>query len=407
MIQLLKIAWRSLWRHRRRTLITLSSIVMSLAIAAYFITLADGMYGQMLHGVLRMQAGHVTVEQAEYQDAPAVDLVVAGERELREQVDALEGVENTKSIVLGQGIASTGAGTEAVAIAGVEPKVEASISPLVGRIRSGSYLDGELRSAVVGEELARRLELAVGDKLVLSGNDRSGQLTQEMLRVRGIFSTGALEMDAHYVQVPIDFARRLYGMGPDEATQVGVVIANPHRQDEVLAAVAPIAAEHRAVALPWQEILPELSTFMRIDKGANYVFQVFIIVMAMFTIFNTLLMSVLERKREFAVMLAVGTPPSRVKAQVFTEAAIMGLLGVVAGLALGALAAWGTDGYDLSAQMPGGFDVGGFLVEPRLNMQVDPSTFAWLGAGSLVAILLMAVVPMFRIDSINVTEAFR
>jgi ABC-type lipoprotein release transport system permease subunit len=407
MTLLLKLAWRSLWRHRRRTLITLSSIVMSLAIALYFITLADGMYGQMLHGVLRMQAGHITVENPEYVDAPAIDLLVPRETSLRERIEKLDGVESTKAVVLGQGIASTGAGTVGVAIAGVEPAVEASMSPLVRRIEDGQYLNGDPRSVVVGAELARRLELAVGNKLVLSGNDRSGQLTQEMVRVCGVFSTGALEMDGHYVQVPIDFARRLYGVDRDEATQVGVVLDDPHRQAELLATVTPLAADQGAVALPWQQVLPELSTFMRIDKGANYVFQVLIVVMAMFTIFNTLLMSVLERKREFAVMLAVGTAPARVKAQVFMEAAIMGLVGVVIGLSLGALAAWATDGYDLTAYMPDGLDVGGFLVEPRLYMKVAPETLGWLGGGSLAAILAMTVVPVLRIDSIKVTEAFR
>ncbi len=406
-MQLLKLAWRSLWRHRRRTLITLSSIVMSLAIASYFITLADGMYGQMLHGVLRMQAGHITVENAEYQDAPAIDLLVAREASLRGLIEKIDGVESTKAIVLGQGIASSGSGTVGVAIAGVEPAVEVGMSPLVGRIQEGEYLNGDLRTVVVGAERARRLELEVGSKVVLSGNDKSGQLTQEMVRVCGIFSTGALEVDGHYVQVPIDFARRLYGVAEDEATQVGVVLSNPRRQAELIAEVEAAVDDRDDAVLPWQRVLPELSTFMRIDKGANYVFQVLIIVMAMFTIFNTLLMSVLERKREFAVMLAVGTPPARVKAQVFVEAAIMGLLGVAIGLLLGALAAWGTDGYDLGAYMPEGLDVGGFLVEPRLYMKVDPTTLGWLGGGSLMAILLMAVVPVLRIDSIKVTEAFR
>ena len=407
MIQLLKLAWRSLWRHRRRTIITLSSIVMSLAIASFFITLANGMYARMLFGVLRMQSGHLTIENPEYPDAPAIDLVVRHQHELRDQIQRLDGVERTKAIVMGQGIASSGSASVGVAVAGVEPKVESSLSPLVHQIRHGQYLDGQLRTAVVGAELARRLELGVGSKLVLSGNDRSGQLTQEMVRVRGIFETGSLDVDGHYVQVPIDFARRLYGLGEDETTQVGVVIDNPRRQKQLLGEVDRIVADRDAIALPWQKVLPELSTFMRIDKGSNYVFQILIVVMAMFTIFNTLLMSVLERKREFAVMLALGTPPARVKAQIFAEAAIMGALGIGLGLGLGALLAWVTNGYDFSSSMPDGFEVGGFLVEPRLYMHVDPQTLLWLGGTSFAAILLMTVVPLARIGSIKVTDAFR
>ena len=409
MRSLLHMAWRSVWRHRRRTILTIASIAGALSVAVFFLAIADGMYGRLLHDVLRMQAGHLTVENAQHLEAPAIDLTVEGVSDLRRRIDALPGVAATKELVVGQGVVGSAQGTVATAIVGVQPTEEAAMSPLVARLTAGTYLEADDdRAAVIGAEMARRLEADVGTRLVLYTNDTHGQMVQQMVRVKGVFETGSSDIDGHYLQVPIGFARTVFAMNADEATEIGILLANPDQQEKVLSEVESlVAGDDRLAVWPWERIMPELSTFMTVDKGSNDVLQFIILMLAMFTIFNTILMSALERKREFAVMLALGTPSSRVAAQLLVESLLLGLVGCVVGVLVGVGVSLATDGVSLASSLGGSFEVGGFIVNPVLRVKLSWRITLGLGAAMLGAMALMAVVPMFRIRRIRVTDAFR
>jgi ABC-type lipoprotein release transport system permease subunit len=113
------LAWRSVWRNRRRTFITVASIGMGLSIAIFFIAMAEGVYNQVVHDGVRMQAGHITLENPGYQTAPAVDLRIDGVTKLRMQIERLAFVELTKLLILGQGVANSSAGAVGISVMGV------------------------------------------------------------------------------------------------------------------------------------------------------------------------------------------------------------------------------------------------------------------------------------------------
>ncbi|MFH1681993.1 MAG: ABC transporter permease, partial [Candidatus Eisenbacteria bacterium] len=317
-----RLAWRSVWRNRRRTIITVVSIGFGLAFAVILIALGEGMYEQMIDNALRMQAGHINIEHPEYRAAPAVDLFVELPPGLRERIDAMREVESARSIVSARGVARTGRGSVGVLILGVEPANERATSPVARHIVKGEYLDPEDGGRVViGRDLADQLEVDLGEKLVLSANDAEGNLREELCRVRGIFRTGVDEVDGYILQVDIDFARRLLSLPEGSATEVAVLLENPEDQAKVLGRIRSLleGARSSAVALPWEKVLADLAAYIKVDRASNWIFQGLLIVIVLFTIFNTILMSVLERGQEFAVILALGTPPRMVERQVMTE----------------------------------------------------------------------------------------
>ena len=409
MTQLLLLSWRSIWRHPRRTVLTMASMALALALAVVFLAIGDGMYGRLLHEVLRRQGGQLTIENARHLEAPSVDLAVDHVADLRARLARLPHVATTKVLLVSQGVANSADGAVGIEVMGIEPSHEASLSPLPRRLIAGHYLDDrDERSVLLGAESARRLKVGVGDKVVLAGNDVDGQLVQEMARVKGIFRTGALELDGHLVQVPIQFGRRLFGLRPDQATQIGILLDSPDAEAPTLRRVRALLADRRALAVwPWQKVMPELSTFMQVDKGSNVVFQVIILLMAAFTIFNTVLMSALERKREFAVMLALGTPRRRVKLQLLFESVALGAAGSALGVLLGASVATWLDGFSLARWLRDGMEVGGFLMDPVLRMKLTLLTTVGLGGVMTGAVALMSLVPMSRLKHIQVTDAFR
>lgn len=407
---ILRLAWRSLWRSRRRTLLTVSSIVVGTALALFFLTMADGMYKKLVDEAVRMNAGYVTVEHPDYGRDLSIDLAVRPVEEVRRVAASIAGVKSVMALIQGQAVVSTGSGSAGVALLGVDPDAERGVSPLALKIVAGRYLaDGDERGAVIGARLAERLNLEPGKKLVATTNDSNGQLVSEMLRVTGIFRVGMEEADGFLVQVPLDTARRIYRLGADEATRVGLVLETPRDQRRVLGELRRRLSGQELAVLPWQEVMPDLAGFMAVDKGFNYVFQGIVLFIIGFTILNTILMSVLERTREFAILMAIGTSPLRLRLQVAVESLFIGLLGTSGGLLLGGLASWyfQIHGLDLSGIYSDDTTIVGYAIDPLIKNELSAPALLLTGGVVLALTLVIGVYPAWRSARISLPAVLR
>jgi ABC-type lipoprotein release transport system permease subunit len=405
-----RLAWRNIWRNKRRTIITVLSIGLGLTFAIFFITLAEGAYHQMVRDGVRMQAGHITLEHKDYRIAPAVDLYLSNPGELRSRIESLRGVESTKLLIMGQGVAKSGTGAVGVAIMGVEPSVELLTSPIARRIKDGEYLgDDDGSSVVIGSTLARRLKLDLGKKMVITTNDANGELVEELCRVKGIFETGSEEIDGYLVQATVGFARELFVMPEGSTSQLGVILVDQNRLKRVLPEIRAMVNDSDAVVLTWREVMPELAAYITIDRSSNYIFQAILIGLILFTIFNTILMSVLERRQEFAILLAIGTPPRRLQTQVLVESAFLGLIGVGVGLILGGLLAYyfQVRGLDMSSLLEEGISISGLAMETKMHAKLCIPTILKLGGLVFLATLLLSLVPMRRAANTPFTDVLR
>jgi ABC-type lipoprotein release transport system permease subunit len=405
-----RLAWRSIWRNRRRTLITIISIGFGLACTVFFIAIAEGVYAQFIDQVVRMQAGHITMENPRYRSGPAVDIWFEAPESLRSQIEKMPQVERTKLIILGQGIARSASGDVSVTLMGVEPSVELHTSPLVRHMIEGRYLDNQDGPwVVIGSGLAKRLKLGVGKKMVITTNDTAGNLVDELCRVRGIFKTGSVEIDGYFIQAPIAFARRLFDLPEEGVTQLGVVLRTPQAQEAVLQRTRMMVSEQDIAVLPWQEVIPEIASYIKLDRGSNLIFQAILVFLILFTIFNTILMSVLERQREFAVLLALGTKPLLLRLQIFMESVYLGLIGCALGLVVGGLAAWAVQvwGIDLRSLLKEGFSISGFAVSTKMHARGTAGLL--LGTGGIVfaATLILSLIPMHRATRLSIVDQLR
>ncbi|MBU1742695.1 MAG: ABC transporter permease [Proteobacteria bacterium] len=407
---ILRLAWRSIWRKRWRTLITVASIGFGLAFTLFSNAMGEGIQNRIIEDVVRMQSGHLTCEHPSYRRAPAVDLYLRDVKGLRAKIDALPQVERTKPIVLGQGMARSARGAAGVSIMGVEPAGEQKTSLLARRIVAGRYLRRDDRGKVViGAKLAERLRLRVGRKLVLMTNDAKGRLVQRLARVVGVFRTGSTEMDAHFIQMPLGYARRLFGLPSGAATQLGVILRRAEDQARVRAAIDRLVRGRPVKVYSWDEISSELAGYIRMKRGSNLVIQGLLLFLILFTIFNTILMSVLDRRREFAMLLALGAPAPMLQRQVFIETALIGLIGCAAGVLIGgggalALQIWGLD---LSAMYREGMEVSGFAVSLKIRAKVTPGLILSTTGLVFAATLVLSLIPMRRLGRLAVVDELR
>lgn len=403
------ISWRSIWRNKRRTIISISAISLGLSFAVFFLALGDGIYEQMIEDTVRMNGGHFTLEHPEYRDAPAIDLVVSDTHKIRKELEKQTGVRSTKALVIGQGLAKTGRASTGVAILGIEPSAESSTSPLAKRLVRGEYLtEQDKNKVVIGAKMAELLGLDIGKKIIIASSNKAGDMVEDLVRVKGIFKMGSPEIDGHMLQVNIDFARNFFGLDASQATQVGVVVEKPKWRDRVMSSYAARAPKDVAV-LPWEQVLPDLANYVRLDRGSNQVFQGIIIFLCLFTIFNTILMSVLERTREFAVMLALGTGAARVRSQILIESAMLAFLGVFVGLAIGSAFAgyFQVVGVDMSQLVGEEMDVSGFALNTKVHAKLSFELLLALGASIFGATMLISLIAMRRIKQINLALVLR
>ena len=375
--------------------------------------LAQGVYSEMIDTAVKSLGGHFTIEHKDYRDSPSVDLFVDNAQELQKKIEAFPEIRGSKVLVLGQGVYKSARGTTGGVIMGINPATEKLISDLPEKMVEGEYLKPEDRGKVIiGKTIADQLKLKIGRKIIISTNDVEGELSEYRYRIKGIFETKSPELDAAVIQMTVSTAQQLFGLKESQVSQLGFLVKNPRDRDEILEQASGLTNAHSGslVALPWETVQKELADYIRVDRGGNWIMQIIIIGLCLFTIWNTILMSVLERSREFAVMLALGTSYLRIRSQVAIESVFIGLFGVMVGLSWGGgLAAYlGKTGLDIM-DLTGGKEtnVAGFAIEGIIYPRIEPEFLLYFGGGVFLTAILMSIFASQNVRKIKVTDVLR
>ncbi|MGE3850809.1 MAG: ABC transporter permease, partial [Planctomycetota bacterium] len=366
----------------------------------------------------RIQAGHVTIEHPDYLDAPAADLAVVVPQPVLDTLAARPDVQTLRPMVLANGLASTAHGTQGIAIFGVDPAVETTMSPLAQHISDGRYLnDANEKMVVIGRTLADQLELEVGKKLVITTSDMHGEMAQTLVHVAGIFSSGSDDIDGRILQMPIGTARDLLQLPAGAVHRLGIILTYNEAMEPVADATKqalgltddPTLVAPGMTVRTWHEVMRELYTFSLVDQGGNWVMQGIMLGLILFIIFNTIYMSVMERQREFAVMLAIGTPPLRLQAQILAESFWIGLLSAIVGLGIGVAGSLAARHYglDFSAMMEEGMTISGFFMDPVMRPRVRVEVVLMLAAAVLISTVLMGILPARRATRVELADTLR
>jgi len=406
-----KIGWRSIWRNKRRTLISLFSIIIGTGIPIFFVCIAWGFYAGLIDDVARLMSGHITYEHVEYRNSPSNDLWVDDIQKINKTLNNNAEVLSTKQIVNLQGVAHTAKGSVGISLMGIEPEKEITISFLPETVIEGNYLSKEDgRWVVVGDQLAKNLNISVGKKFVFTTNDIKGELVEELFRVKGIFKTGSKEIDGHFVQSDIEIARKIAGLGSDDVSQLGIIVKNPDTHESLIKDLQKSLAKNNGVFLSWQKIMPDVATTIRMDRTAISSFMIMLVVIVLFTMFSTILMSTLERKREFASLLAIGTQQKELKIQIFIETIFFGLIACPLGALLGiGIAKW-VEGYDMMNVVggkAGDMSVGGFGMDTIITPLFSAPLILQISIFFFLAVQLLSILPMYFISRISITDELR
>ena len=402
-------AWRSLWRNRRRTVITLTAIALSIMLVQAFHNLAVGTYARMIDDGVRAGSGHLAVYRQGYLDGREETLSFSPE-ELIEQTRALAGVAQVLPRLYLPALAQSSYDSRGILLIGVDPEVERAVNPFLKELPADGMLrDGAGRDAIIGQRLLADLKLAVGRKLVVTAQHRDGTLHSELLRVRGVVATGMAEIDGSLLMVGRERAAQLVGM-PGEIHELAIILESADDEARVHPALAALTASvPGTVAVSWETAMPNLANAIKLDYASQKFIFAIILLIVTIGVVNTLLMSVMERLREFGVVLALGSSPARLRRLVLLEALLLGGVAALVGCLLGSLATWYlvVVGIDLKNFIPETLEFGGVVFDPVLRAAWDLPWMAKIAVYVVALTVLAALYPAVKAGRVTPSEAMR
>jgi len=404
-MMLLRMAWRNIWRQRRRTLITVVTLTFGVCGIVFMHSYGGGVWSEVVRIMTRTTLGNLQVHGAGYQDEPLVHKVVpdpvAVEAALR---DALPGAQPLQR-VLGFGLAAAGELSTVAMIVGLQPERERATTRLLAVLQGRDLGASAAQEVVVGKDLAAQLEVAPGGELVLLGEAADGSLANGLYQVVGVVDAGSADMNASAVFLHLADAQELFALGGGVHQ---ILVSIPDQGEDVSAPVALLREAldlHTLEVLGWTEIAPELEAVVRSKRNGFHVFDVLVFVIVGLSILNTMAMSTFERTREFGVMASLGTRRRRILAQVLAESLLQCGVALLAGLALGVGLLYGVGSLDLSAM--GDIGVGGFRFPKVLVLEPSRSAIVSACATALVTALAGGLGPAWKASRLRPVEAVR
>lgn len=412
---LVRLAWRNLWRHRKRTWITLTSITVGFGLAVFSIGLGDGSHNAMIRNAIAMGDGHLTIQARGYLQAPANHRFLAKGQDLEQQIRALAIPATIAPRISLQILASTAANSLGAALEGLQPDKDPRAIRLQRQLVSGEWFDpADRRGLMIGSGMAERLNARIGSKIVLMAGTQSGDTQAQLGRVRGIFHSGIEEMDKFLILSQLEFARTFLvaegGIAERHPiTRLALFLDDPDTATLWKDRLNQRMANPETAVLDWQEMMPQLVQFIVLDDAGNYVFLVLILVMVAFGILNTVLMSVLERTREFGLLRAIGLARTRLVLLVLCESLLLSLLAVAIGwLFGGGIHLWfAINGLDLSGLMGDNTQIMGTVMDPVVHTELSWSR-VWQLTGIVFSVTLISgVYPALKAAAVTPVQAMR
>ncbi len=401
----LRLAWRNLWRHPRRTWLTTGAMVFSNVILVFMISMQVGMYQMMIDNGLRALTGHLQVQARGYNEDEKMRQTVPDVEHLAADLRTGLGLDTVAPRASAFALASSAERSFGIRVLGVDPEAETRVSSLPGLVKEGRFLeDPQAPEIVVGTVLARNLKVGVGDEVTLMGSGRDGSFAAAVTVVVGVLDAGNPEMNRTLAEVPLHFFQETFSMG---SAGHGVVILAPSLL-QVTALKSRVEARlppgEDLVVLDWDQLMPGLKQAIQADMSSAAFMYLVLIVLVAFSVLNTQLMSVLERTKEFGVVMSLGVSPGKLGRLVLVETTLMSLIGLVLGVLLGgALVVW----FSIHGFSFPGLDqmAGQFNLPDRIYLPVSATGLFFGPTVVLLASILASLYPAARLHWLEPVEA--
>ncbi len=413
---LLQLAWRNLWRNRRRTFITMAAIAFGYAMLLFVACLMAGLRWQMIQNGTCLVMSQIQIHAPAYYPNRSLQKTLGGRKgtdvsALLASISADRRVSAVAPRVYGYALLSAAHRSAGVELMGVVPDLEPKITTLNTQIAKGTYLTARLpKGVVIGDKLASTIGIELNSEIVLLTQAADGSMGNDVYIVVGILHTGLDSVDRGLVLMSLSSLQDLLHLAPARIHEVGIKLNHINAATDVAAALEVQLGKTLPVrVMAWPELAPELANYVQFNKGVTVVLFFIFFLVAVIGVMNTMLMAVFERTREFGMLMAVGMRPSQVIRLILTEAAGLGVASLVVGAALGVPLLWylQVHGLDLGGATGEVVSVAGVVVGHLWYGRQDFPAYSEAAVGLAATALVSALYPAWRAAQLRPTEAMR
>ncbi|GJM29813.1 MAG: transporter [Cyclobacteriaceae bacterium] len=406
MISRLILAWRSIWRNKKRTYITLASIIFAVIVATFMRGLQLGSYDKMLYDAIRSSTGHIALMDKSFWDDKTMDNSMEFSEDLKQILDQDQKLEFWVPEILGGCLISVGNNTRGVVVQGVDPDKKDAQIRLREKIVEGDYIQPEDQAVMLGKDLASFLKVGVGDTVVLLGQGYMGITAAGTYPVKGIYDHPMADFNRRLVYLPLAAAQYLFFMDGRVST-VNLVLNDT---DDIPGETAFYHSKIDTSSMEvrnWESMNQDMLSAIKSD---NFFGKIMIGVLYMvigFGIFGTILMMTMERKREFSIMMAIGMQDYKLITQVVLESIFIAAIGAIVGLVISFPVVYFYSLHPIpitgeSAQMYRDLNM-----EPILSISTNPGYMLAQFGIVLIISIIASIFPLYNIRKFNIVDIIR
>ncbi len=401
-----KLAWRNIWRNKRRTWITMASILFAVLFGSFMEALQEGAWGNMINNVVNFYMGYGQIHQKGYWEEQVIDKAFALSPQQLQEIEAIEEIQGVVPRIESFGLVSTEGITRGALVVGIDPALEQSLTKLEDRIVAGAYLEKEDKSVLVAEGLAKILKLGVQDTLVIISQGYHGVNAAGKYLIKGIVKFGSPALNKQMVYLPLPVAQQFYGAA-GLLTSIALKIEDQDDIDAGLAAIGEVLDTSTYEIMKWDALLPDLVQAKSLDSAGNYIVYFILYSIIAFGIFGTILMMTKEREYEFGILIGIGMRRFKLSAIVWLEIILLGMLGALMGILVSAPIVWYFNQNPLRFSGNYADLLEKFGFEPIFPTAFDPMIFITQALVIFIMTVLLALYPWLKIRRLKPVEAMR
>lgn len=403
---ILKLAWRNIWRNKRRTLITVASIMFALFFAIIMRGFQIGSYAKMKENAIESYSGYLQIHKKGYWDDKNINNIFSIDDETIKNFETDSRVIQIIPRLESFALASSGESTKGVAVIGISPGKEDKMTKIRSYMQEGEFIDNDDRSILVAADLAKFLKIKVGDTLVLFSSGYHGQTAAGLYPVKGILKLPTPEMNRGTVYLPIAEAQTFFSTN----NQLTALVFDLHNIEDVND-VEELAKKRLDMdqyeVMGWEIMNKELLQMIESDNAGGIIMVAILYMVIAFGIFGTVLMMTNERIREFSVMIAIGMQKRKLALVVVIELFFLTVLAVIAGslISLPVMIYYVYNPIKFTGEALDAMK--DFNFEPVMPISMDPQIFLFQAISISIISLIAMSYPAIKIMKLDVVNGLR
>jgi len=329
---LLQLAWRNIWRNKRRTFITIGAIAFAVFLASFMRSFQKGVWDTVIDGAVNQFFGYVQIHGNGYWDDQTIDNSIEFDKALATLPQQTNLVEEVVPRIESFALASSGNLTSGVLVLGIDPIKEQNLTGIADKIIEGEYIAADDNAIMVASGLAKKLGLGLSDTLVIISQGYHGVNAAGKYPIKGIFEFGLPDLNKKLLILPLKTAGVFYG-AEGRVTTLALKINDRKTVPQAVANVKHnLSPIEKYEVLEWPELIPELVEARQLDEAGGYIVLGILYLLITFAIFGTILMMTKERSYEFGVLTAIGMQRGKLFSIIWLETIIVAMVGAVVGI---------------------------------------------------------------------------